>query len=86
MSFNNLPLVRTMHILNNGEIIDSFEAYEKVCERFSWVDKRELFTRLLKLRSLTDDWKGSFIVIYEADRQIREYINVDQAFRPLAFC
>ncbi len=81
-----LGTVRTIHILNTGEIISSLAEYEKVEERFSWVNKRDILSKLLHLRNLTDHHKFSVIVIYEDGQLIREHINVDENFKPLSFC
>ncbi len=79
-------MVITMHILNSGEIISSLAEYQRVEERFSWVDRSFIVSKILHLKKLTDDSKRSVIVIYEEGRVIKEYINVEHSFRPLAFC
>ena len=81
-----LGVVSTMHILNSGEIISSLAEYQKVEERFSWVDRSFIVSKILHLKRLTDDTKRSIIVIYEEGRIIKEYVNVEHSFRPLAFC
>jgi hypothetical protein len=78
--------VSTMHILNSGEIISSLEEYQKFEDRFSWVDRSFIVAKLLHLKRITDETKRSVIVIYEEGRVIKEYINVEHSFRPLAFC
>ena len=78
--------VNTIHILKSGEIVSSLAEYEKVEQRFSWVNKRYILLKLLHLRNLTDNNKKSVIAIYEDGQHIKEFINVDPAFRPLAFC
>jgi hypothetical protein len=77
--------VQTMHVLNSGEIVDSLEAFQKVESRFGWVNRRDIVTRILQLRFLTDETKRSVIVLYEDGRRIREFINVDASFKPLIF-
>jgi hypothetical protein len=77
--------VQTMHVLCSGEIVDSLEAFQKVEERFGWVNRRDIVTRILQLRTMTDERKRSVIVLYEDGRRIREFINVDGSFRPLIF-
>ena len=79
-------MVSTMHILNSGEIISSLTEYQKVEERFSWVDRAYIVSKILHLKKLTDDSKRSVIVIYEEGRIIKEYVNVEHSFKPLAFC
>jgi hypothetical protein len=79
-------IVSTMHILNSGEIISSLAEYQKVEDRFSWVDRSFIVSKILHLRKLTDDTKRSVIVIYEEGHLIKEYVNVEHAFKPLAFC
>ena len=81
-----LGSVRTIHILNTGEIISSLAEYEKVEQRFSWVNKRDILSKLLHLRNLTDHHKLSVLVIYEDGQLIREFINVEENFKPLSFC
>ena len=57
----------------------------KVEERFAWVERKLIVERILHLRSLTDDDKKSVIVIYEEGQVIKEFVNVDHSFIPLAF-
>lgn len=79
-------IVSTMHILSSGEIISSLAEYQKVEDRFSWVDRAYIVSKILQLRKVTDDSKRSVIVIYEEGHLIKEYINVEHAFKPLAYC
>ena len=79
-------IVSTVHILQSGEVISTVEEYMKVEERFAWVDKAYIVSKILQLRKLTDDKKRSVIVIYEDGRMIREFVNVDKEFMPLAYC
>jgi hypothetical protein len=78
--------VFTIHILNTGEIISNVEDYMKVEDRFDWVDRKFIIEKMLHLRQLTDEEKRSVIVIYEDGQQIKEFINVEPSFKPLAFC
>ena len=78
-------LISTMHVLTSGEIIESREGFEKVQERFSWADRNIYIQRMIKLRSMTEDGKKSLIVFYEDGHLIKEHINVEKNFRPLAF-
>ncbi|HEY4155786.1 MAG TPA: hypothetical protein VGM24_10175 [Puia sp.] len=78
--------VSTIHVLRNGEIIYSVQEFMKIENRFSWVDKKSLVRKILDLQKKTDDRKRSYIVIYEEGNMIREFLNVDQSFRPLPFC
>ena len=77
--------VSTVHILKNGEMIYSLQDFLKIESRFSWVDKRFLVSKILELQKKTDDRRRSFLVIYEDGNQIREYINMDQTFKPLPY-
>jgi hypothetical protein len=77
--------VNTVHILHSGEIITSVEAYMKIEDRFAWVDRKFIIERILHLRKMTDDDKKSVIVIYEEGHVIKEFVNVDHSFIPLAF-
>jgi hypothetical protein len=77
--------VNTIHILNSGEIISSLEEYLKFEDRFSWVNRSFIISKMLQLRKLTDSKKKSIIAIYEEGHLIREYVNVDETFRPLSF-
>jgi hypothetical protein len=83
---SDFGIVSTMHILSSGEIVSSLAEYQKVEDRFSWVDRSYIVSKILQLRKLTDDTKRSVIVIYEEGHMIKEYINVEHAFKPLAFC
>lgn len=78
--------VSTVHVLKNGEIIDSFQDFLKIENRFSWVDRKYLVGKILELQRKTDDRRRSFLVIYEEGNQIREYVNMDQTFKPLPYC
>jgi hypothetical protein len=78
--------VCTVHILNTGEIISNVEDYLKFERRFDWVDRKFIIEKILHLRQLTDEQKRSVIAIYEDGKQIKEFINVDHSFKPLAFC
>jgi hypothetical protein len=78
--------VNTIHILNSGEIISSLEDYLKFEDRFSWVNRSFIIAKMLELRKLTDTRKKSIIAIYEEGHLIREYVNVEETFRPLSFC
>lgn len=77
--------VCTIHILNTGEIISNVQEYLKFEDRFVWVDRKFIIEKMLHLRQLTDQQKRSVIVIYEDGQKIREFINVDASFKPLAF-
>jgi hypothetical protein len=79
-------MVTTLHILKSGEIVGSVPEFIQVQDRFSWVDRLQLVTKILRLRPLTDKGRKSFIVLYEDGHLIREYINMDENFIPLAFC
>ena len=77
--------VSTIHVLSDGEIIYTVQDFMKIENRFAWVDKKSLVEKILELRRKTDDRKRSYIVIYEEGNMIREFVNVDQSFRPLPF-
>ena len=79
-------VVSTIHVLKTGEIISSVQDYMKVEDRFSWVDRTFIVSKILDLQKKTDDRRRSFIVIYEEGNLIREYVNVDYSFKPLSFC
>ena len=78
-------IVSTVHILKSGEVISSVQDYMKVEDRFSWVDRTFIVSKILALQKRTDDRKRSFIVIYEDGNVIREFVNVDQTFKPLTY-
>jgi hypothetical protein len=82
----NLGAVTTVHILKSGELVFSLDEYQKVEDRFTWVNRRDIVTKILRLRPLTDLTKKSIIAIYEDGNSIREFVNVDPDFRPLPFC
>ena len=77
--------VNTIHVLKSGEIVTNVEAYMKIEDRFAWVERKFIIERMLHLRAITDDDKKSVIVIYEEGRVIKEFVNVDYSFMPLAF-
>jgi len=78
-------VVSTIHVLNTGEIISSVQEYMKVEDRFSWVDRTFIVSKILELQKKTDDRRRSFIVIYEDGNLIREFVNVDEGFKPLGY-
>jgi hypothetical protein len=78
-------LVSTIHVLKSGEVISSVQDYLKVEDRFTWVDRTFIVSKILELQKKTDDHKRSFIVIYEDGNLIREFVNVEQGFKPLSF-
>lgn len=77
--------VSTIHVLISGEIIETFEEYQKVEERFAWVDRKDIIRQMLRLRQQTDHYKKSVIVMYEDGRMIREFVNVEHGFKPLCY-
>jgi hypothetical protein len=81
-----LGTVNTIHVLKSGEIICGVKNYLEVESHFSWVDRRSIVEKILRLRKLTDEQKSSVIVLYEDGQHIREFINVDYSFMPLAYC
>ena len=78
--------VNTIHVLKSGEIVYGVKQYLEVEGHFSWVDRKSIIEKILRLRRLTDEKKNSVIVLYEDGHHIREFINVDYSFRPLAYC
>ena len=79
----NVPAsVRTVHVLLSGELIYSREDYEKVKERFSWVDQHFILSEVLRLRRLTDNGKQSVIAIYENGHLIKPFMNLQYDFHP----
>jgi hypothetical protein len=78
--------VSTVHVLKSGEIVYGVQEYLKVENHFSWVDRRWIVEKILRLRRLTDEKKSSMIVLYEDGHHVREFINVDYTFTPLAYC
>jgi hypothetical protein len=86
LQLRDYGIVSTIHVLQSGEVISSVEDYLKVEDRFSWVDRAYIISKILHLRKLTDDRKRSVIVIYEDGHMIREYVNVEHEFIPLAYC
>jgi hypothetical protein len=78
--------VSTVHVLKGGEMIYSLQDFQKIENRFSWVDKKYLIGKILELQRKTDDRRRSFLVIYEEGNRIREYVNMDYSFQPLPYC
>jgi hypothetical protein len=77
--------VSTIHILKTGEIITSLEDYLKVQDKFTWVDQSNIIAAIFRLRRLTEPDRRSLIVVYEDGKKIKEYVNVDETFKPLVF-
>jgi hypothetical protein len=75
--------VSTLHILKTGEVISSHDQYQFVEHRFTWVDKSKIISKILRLRLLTESDKKSVIAIYEEGQVIKEFVNVDDYFKPL---
>ena len=78
--------VNTIHVLKSGEIIHGVKEYLEVESHFSWADRKSIVEKILRLKKITDDQKSSVIVLYEDGHHIREFINVDYSFMPLAYC
>lgn len=78
--FSVPAVVSTVHILSTGEMIWSREEYEKVKDRFTWVDRHYILSEVLRLRTLTDNGRKTIIAIYETGRQIRKFMNIDHNF------
>jgi hypothetical protein len=72
--------VTTVHILDDGQIVGSLQEFQLVEDRFAWVSRADMITRLLTLRRITDPEKKSIIAIYEQGRVIREFVNLDEHF------
>ena len=72
--------VTTVHILGNGQIVGSLQEFQQVEDRFAWVSKADMISRLLTLRRITDPEKKSIIAIYEEGHVIREFVNLDEHF------
>jgi hypothetical protein len=78
-------IVSTIHVLKSGEVLTTVQDYMKYEDRFAWVDRTFIIGKILELQKKTDDRRRSFIVIYEEGNSIREFVNVDQSFKPLGF-
>ncbi|HXB43461.1 MAG TPA: hypothetical protein VNV85_05360 [Puia sp.] len=78
--------VNTIHVLKSGKIIRGVKDYLEVESHFLWVDRRSIVEKILRLKKLTDERKNSVIVLYEDGQHIREFINVEYSFLPLAYC
>ncbi|HMF72090.1 MAG TPA: hypothetical protein VK616_11475 [Flavitalea sp.] len=72
--------VTTVHILDNGRIVGSLQEFQLVEDRFAWVSRADMISRLLTLRRVTDPEKKSIIAIYEEGHVIREFVNLDEHF------
>jgi hypothetical protein len=86
LPFFQLPVhgkIHTLHVLKSGTIISSFEAFREVEDRFSWVNKADIISKILRLQKLTDEHKQSVVVVYEDGQQIKEFLNVSNWFNPL---
>jgi hypothetical protein len=83
LQLRDYGIVSTIHILQSGEVISSVEEYLKVEERFSWVDRAYIVSKILHLRKLTDDHKRSVIVIYEDGHLIREFVRLINIYHRL---
>ncbi len=84
-SVSSRGFVSTIHVLNTGEILCSNQEYREFEDRFIWVDRKTLVSRILALQKLTDDHKISYLVLYEEGNRMREYVNMEQGFRPLPY-
>lgn len=79
----NVPAsVRTVHVLASGELIYSREEYEKVKDRFTWVDQQFILSEILRLRRLTDNGKQTLIAVYEEGRLVKSFMNLGFDFHP----
>lgn len=78
--YSQAAVVRTVHILKSGELVWTREEYEKVKDRFDWVDQRFMLTEILRLRQLTDNGKQTLIAVYEEGQIIKSFMNTDHNF------
>lgn len=76
------PAVCIVRILSTGEPVITLNEYREVADRFAWEDRSVILKRLFHLQQQTDENRRSYIVIYENNRSIKEYLNVDEFFRP----
>ena len=76
------PTVTVVRVLSSGEPVITLSEYREVADRFAWENRSEILQKLFSLQQRTDSDKRSFIVIYESSRSIREFLNVDEFFRP----
>jgi hypothetical protein len=76
------PTVTVVRVLSSGQPVVTLSEYREVSERFAWENRSEILQRLFSLQQRTDTNKRSFIVIYEKNKSIHEYPNVDEFFHP----
>jgi hypothetical protein len=72
--------VQTIYVLQSGELVHSLSDFEKVRERFSWLDKKLILTELLHVRSSTESGKKSIIAVYEEGKNLRTFLNLENDF------
>jgi hypothetical protein len=80
MQNNDFSSVQTIYILSTGEQVSSREQFEKVKDSFDWLDKKVLLTEMLHARSLTNQYSRSIIAVYEQQKSIKLFLNLDADF------
>ncbi|HUQ65857.1 MAG TPA: hypothetical protein VM101_06870 [Flavitalea sp.] len=80
MQNNDFSSVRTIYILRTGEQVSSREEFEKVKDSFEWLDKKVLLTEMLYARSLTNQHSRSIIAVYEEQKSMKLFLNLDADF------
>jgi len=74
--------VQTVYILETGEQLVSRPEFERMKDRFDWVDKKVLLTEMLHLRTLTNPGCRSIIAVYEDGKTIKTFLNLSADFHP----
>ena len=80
MQNNDFSSVQTIYILRSGEHVTSREEFEKVKDSFEWLDKKVLLTEMLYARSITNQDSRSIIAVYEEQKSIKLFLNLDADF------
>jgi hypothetical protein len=72
--------IQTIYILNSGQLIHSLSDFEKVRDRFSWLDKKLILTEMLHVRASTEQGKKSIIAVYEEGKNFKTFLNLENDF------
>ena len=74
--------VQTVYILQSGEQLVSLQEFERVRDKFDWVDKKVLLTEILHVRTMTSQGCRSIIAVYEDGKMIKTFLNLSADFHP----
>lgn len=80
MTTTEFSSVQTVYVLVSGEQVISHPEFERVKDRFDWLDKKVLLAEMLHLRRLTNAGCRSILAVYEEGKQFKTFLNLSADF------